>query len=136
MRIPVAGTIPLIAVSDSLPLTDAADASVVKRCGIRHGDERWVGPPRLDPATCKLEPESRRNLKPTKPAIQISDADRKRKILITLIITDKCTMAVKKWREKGESFRTDPSHHRQMHHGRQEMARKRRVLAGRSLQVH
>ncbi len=28
-------------------------------------------------------------MKPTKPAIQISDADRKRKILIT----DKCTMA-------------------------------------------
>ena len=52
-------------------------------------------------ATCK--PESRRNLKPTKPAIQISDADRKRKILIT----DKCTMAFKKWREKGESFRVD-----------------------------
>jgi hypothetical protein len=52
-------------------------------------------------ATCK--PESRRNLKPTKPAIEISDADRKRKILIT----DKCTMALnlKKWREKGESFR-------------------------------
>ncbi len=40
---------------------------------------------------------------PTKPAIQISDADRKRKILIT----DKCTMALKKWREKGESFRVD-----------------------------
>ena len=35
------------------------------------------------------------NLKPTKPAIQISDADRKRKILII----DKCTMAFKKWRE-------------------------------------
>jgi hypothetical protein len=52
-------------------------------------------------ATCK--PESRRNLKPTKPAIEISDADRKRKILIT----DKCTMTFKKWREKGESFRVD-----------------------------
>jgi hypothetical protein len=55
-------------------------------------------------ATCK--PESRRNLKPTKPAIQISDADRKRNILIT----GKCTMALKsskKWREKGESFRVD-----------------------------
>jgi hypothetical protein len=52
-------------------------------------------------ATCK--PESRRNLKPTKPAIEISDADRKRMILIT----DKCTMAFKKWREKGESFRVD-----------------------------
>ncbi len=38
-----------------------------------------------------------------KPAIQISDADRKRKILIT----DKCTMALKKWREKGESVRVD-----------------------------
>ncbi len=42
-------------------------------------------------------------LKPTKPAIQISDADRKRKILIT----DKCTMALKKWGEKGESLRVD-----------------------------
>ena len=52
-------------------------------------------------ATCK--PESRRNLKPTKPAIEISDADRKRKILITV----KCIMAFKKWREKGESFRED-----------------------------
>jgi hypothetical protein len=48
-------------------------------------------------------PAARRNLKPTKPAIEISDADRKRKILIT----DKCTMAFKKWREKGESFRVD-----------------------------
>ncbi len=52
-------------------------------------------------ATCK--PESRRNLKPTKPALQSSDADRRRKILIT----DKCTMTFKKWREKGESFRVD-----------------------------
>jgi hypothetical protein len=46
-------------------------------------------------------------VKPTKPAIQISDADRKRKILIT----DKCTMAkVQEWpgREKGES-RAGPS---------------------------
>ncbi len=50
-------------------------------------------------ATCKAE--SRRNLKPTKPAVQISDAVRKRKILTT----DKCTMALKKWREKGESFK-------------------------------
>ncbi len=39
----------------------------------------------------------------TKAAIEILDADRKRKILIT----DKCTMAFKKWREKGESFRID-----------------------------
>ena len=51
--------------------------------------------------TCK--PESRRNLKPTKPAVQISDADCKRKILVT----EKCTMTFKKWREKGESFRVD-----------------------------
>jgi hypothetical protein len=44
-------------------------------------------------------------VKPTKPAIQISHADRhgKRKILIT----DKCTMAFKKCREKGESLRVD-----------------------------
>ena len=54
-------------------------------------------------ASAIYKPESRRNLKPTKPAIEISDADRKRKILIT----DKCTMAFKKWREKGESFRVD-----------------------------
>jgi hypothetical protein len=42
-------------------------------------------------------------MKPTKPAVQISDADRERKILIT----NKChgTMTFKKWREKGESFR-------------------------------
>jgi hypothetical protein len=38
-----------------------------------------------------------------KPAIQISDADRKR----TILITNKCTMTLKKWREKGESFRVD-----------------------------
>ncbi len=44
-------------------------------------------------------------MKPTKPAIQISDADRQRKIL--RLITGKCTMALKKWREKGESFRVD-----------------------------
>jgi len=61
-------------------------------------------------ATCK--PESRRNLKPNKPAIQISDADRKRKIVITV----KCTMAFKKWREKGESFRVDPLRHSEHAH--------------------
>jgi hypothetical protein len=42
-------------------------------------------------------------MKPTKPAVQISDADRERKILIT----DKCTMSFKKWREKGETCRVD-----------------------------
>ena len=42
-------------------------------------------------------------MKPTKPAVQISDADRERKVLIT----DKCTLTFKKWREKGESFRVD-----------------------------
>ena len=52
-------------------------------------------------------------LKPTKPAIPISDADRKRRILIT----DKCTMALKKWRDKGESLRVD----------------RRRCIAGRCL---
>ena len=35
--------------------------------------------------------------------MKISDADRKRKI----VITDKCTMDFKKRREKGESFRVD-----------------------------
>jgi hypothetical protein len=33
--------------------------------------------------------------------------DRKRKILITLWQVYKCTMASKKWREKGGSFRVD-----------------------------
>ena len=42
-------------------------------------------------------------MKPTKPAVQISDADRRRQILMT----DKCTTTFKKWREKGESFRVD-----------------------------
>ncbi len=55
---------------------------------------------------------SRRKLtrKPTKPAVQISDADsdRKRKILIT----DKCTMTLKRWREKGESFRVTVDRYR------------------------
>jgi hypothetical protein len=79
---------------------------------------------------------TRRNLKPTnlKPAVQISDADRKRKIILrtgplprgssavwvvpslkllpqrsssVIRVTDKCTMTLKKWREKGESFRVD-----------------------------
>jgi hypothetical protein len=52
-------------------------------------------------ATCKPESTSRinRDLTPTKPAIQISDADRKRKILVT--VTDKCTISLKNWREKG-----------------------------------
>ena len=45
--------------------------------------------------------ESRSNLKPTK--VQISDADCRREIRIT----DKCTMAFEKWRDKGESFRVD-----------------------------
>jgi hypothetical protein len=45
----------------------------------------------------------RRNMKPTgtKPAVQISDADRKHKILIT----DKCTMTLTTWLEKGETLR-------------------------------
>jgi hypothetical protein len=51
----------------------------------------------------KPESESRRNLKPTKPAVQISDVDHRRKILIT----DKCTTTFREWRDKGESFRLD-----------------------------
>ena len=35
--------------------------------------------------------------------MQISDADRRRRILIT----DKCTTTFQQWREKGESFRVD-----------------------------
>ncbi len=36
-------------------------------------------------------------------ARRYSDADRRRRILIT----DKCTTTFKKWRDKGESFRVD-----------------------------
>ena len=39
-------------------------------------------------------------------AVQISDADRRRKILL-LLATDKCTLTLKKWRDKGESLRVD-----------------------------
>jgi hypothetical protein len=52
-------------------------------------------------SSAKCKPESRN--KPTKPAIQISDADRRRRILIT----DKCTTAFQKWLDTGESFRVD-----------------------------
>jgi hypothetical protein len=52
-------------------------------------------------SSAKCKPESRN--KPSKPAIQISDADRRRRILIT----DKCTTTFQQWREKGESFRVD-----------------------------
>jgi hypothetical protein len=37
-------------------------------------------------------------------AVQISDADRRRKILL-LLATDKCTLTLKKWRDEGESLR-------------------------------
>ncbi len=50
-------------------------------------------------------------MKPTKPPVRISDADRERKILIT----DKCTMTFKKWREKGESFTLAPGRSAQVH---------------------
>jgi hypothetical protein len=52
-------------------------------------------------------------MKLTKPqaTAQISDADRKRKIIL-ITLADKCTgtMTLKKWREKGpgESIRTRP----------------------------
>ena len=52
-------------------------------------------------SSAKCKPESRN--KPTKTAIQISDADRRRRILIT----DKCTTTFQKWRDTGESFRVD-----------------------------
>ena len=45
-------------------------------------------------------------IQPTKPAIQISDADRRRKILTS----DECTMSFTEWdgsTDKGESFRVD-----------------------------
>ena len=41
--------------------------------------------------------------KRAKRAVRISDSDRRRKI----VITDKCTVTLAKWREKGESFRVD-----------------------------
>jgi hypothetical protein len=78
---------------------DAERPSAVTK-GAASSTSRAAGASVTASATCK--PESRRNLKPTKPAIQISDAaDRKRKILIR----DKCAMALEKWREKGESLR-------------------------------
>jgi hypothetical protein len=40
---------------------------------------------------------------PNLSAVQISDADRRRQILMT----DKCTMTLKKWRDKGDFFRVD-----------------------------
>jgi hypothetical protein len=77
---------------------DAKRPSAVTK-GAASTTSRAAGASVTASATCK--PESRRNLKPTKPAIQISDADRKRKILIR----DKYTMALEKWRVKGESLR-------------------------------
>ena len=65
-----------------------------------------VGLPSVTSEACK--PESRRNPKPTEPAVQISDANRKRKILIA----DKYTMALRLKKnqdggppDKGESLR-------------------------------
>jgi hypothetical protein len=51
--------------------------------------------------TGKGKPDSKN--KPTNPAVQISDADCRRKILIT----DKCTTTFQEWQDKGESFRVD-----------------------------
>jgi hypothetical protein len=45
-------------------------------------------------------------LKPTKPAVQISDADRRRNLKI--LITGKCTMTFKKWRDKGGESPGEP----------------------------
>ena len=65
----------------------------------------------LDASTSRvLAPRYRRqnaNLSPRKPKpqVQIWDADRRRKILITLAALrqfDKCTTTFKEWREKGE----------------------------------
>ena len=54
-------------------------------------------------SSAKCKPESRN--KPTKTAIQISDADRRRRILIT----DTCTTTFhwQKWHDIGESLRVD-----------------------------
>jgi hypothetical protein len=64
-------------------------SAVTKGAASSESTSRAAGASVTASATRKPASESRRNLEPTKPAIQISDADRKRKILIT----DKCTMA-------------------------------------------
>ncbi len=75
-------------------------SAVTKLEGAASSTSRAAGASVTASATC--QPESRRNVKPTKPAIQVSGVT-KRKILIT----DKCTMAFQKWRGKGESFPID-----------------------------
>ena len=71
------------------PALVAAQRPYAVTKGAASSTSRAAGASVTASATCK--PESKRNLKPTKPAIQISDADRKRKIVITV----KCTMAFK-----------------------------------------
>jgi hypothetical protein len=56
-------------------------------------------------SSAKCKSESRNKPTVTKPAIQISDADRRRRILITDKSTT--TFQVQQWREKGASFRVD-----------------------------
>ena len=53
--------------------------------------------------TNRSGPRILRKAKRAKRAVRISDADRRRKI----VITDKCAMTFAKWRERGESFRVD-----------------------------
>ena len=62
---------------------------------------------RVAPAsTNRSGPRILRKAKPAKRAkraVRISDTDRRRKI----VITDKCTVTLAKWRDKGELFRVD-----------------------------
>ena len=87
-----------------LPAQVAAQRNSAVTKGAASSASRAAAGASVTSETCQCKPESRRNMKPTKPAVQISDADRERKILIANCNTNKCTMAFKKWREKGESF--------------------------------
>jgi hypothetical protein len=66
----------------SLAAQVAANRPSAVTKGAASSTSRAAGASVTASATCKPESTSRRNLKPTKPAIQISDADRKPKILI------------------------------------------------------
>ena len=54
-------------------------------------------------STNRSGPRILRKAKRAKRAVRISDTDRRRKI----VITDKCTVTLAKWRDKGELFRVD-----------------------------
>ncbi len=89
-----------------LQSTAALCASSASRAASASGESITPGRQHANPS---LE---RRNLKPTKPAVQISDADPGRKCKILITDTGKCTIMMtvtfKKWREKGESLESSP----------------------------